>query len=211
MGLPPFLRFLAPVFGLPAHEDLHASGHVRVEKWCRGRLVEVVYDGRNFIVDQGLSATRDALIGQNGGGFVGSIYRMAIGDGGCPAGQLFSPKQPDASWPGRTGLYHEVLRQDVAVFSRPTPTAMRFVGSFNSVDVDPTSFSLPSRVINEVALIIGNGVLSVGGAKKQINKVPPDAPGADEKVMSVRTFKSTSFDPGDNVALTVTWTLSVVR
>jgi hypothetical protein len=62
-----------------------------------------------------------------------------------------------------------------------------------------------------VALIIGNGLLTVGGRKQQINKVPPDTPGVDEKAMSLRTFKSTSFDPTDNVALTVTWTLSVVR
>jgi hypothetical protein len=136
---------------------------------------------------------------------------MAIGDGGTPAGQLFSPKQPDSSWPGRTALYHEVIRQDVSVFSKPTLTSMRFVGSFNSADIDPTSFSLADRVINEAALIIGSGVLAVGGAKKQVNKIPADVVAADEKIMSVRTFKSTSFDPIDNVVLTVTWTLSVVR
>jgi hypothetical protein len=216
MGLPPFLRFLAPILG---REDslrggeaiLRPRGHVRVEKWRDGQLLEVVYDGKNFVLGQGLSATRDALIGPSGGGFVGSFYRMAIGDGGCPAGQLFSPKQPDSTWPGRTGLYHEVLRQDISVFTRPTANTMRFVGSFNSVDVDPTSYSLPNRVINEAALIIGNGILTVGGRKQQINRVSPDVPGSDERVTSVRTFKSTSFDPVDNVVLTVTWTLSVVR
>jgi hypothetical protein len=88
---------------------------------------------------------------------------------------------------------------------------MRFVGSFSSADVDPSSYSLPSRVINEAALIIGNGVLSVGGAKRQVNKAPPDSLDPTETAMSVRTFKSTSFDPLDNVVLTVTWTLSVLR
>jgi hypothetical protein len=210
MGLPPFLRFLAPMLESWVAEDVRARGHLRVERTARGHT-EVVYDSRNFILDQGLQATRDLLIGPNGGGRSGSIFRMAIGDGGCPAGQLFSPKQPDATWPSRAGLYHEVIRQDVSVFTTPTAFSMRFTGSFNSADVDPTSYSLASRVINEAALILGDGVLTVGGGKRQINKVPPEAADADETVVSVRTFKSTSFDPTDNVVLTVTWTLSVVR
>jgi hypothetical protein len=107
---------------------------------------------KNFILNRGLAATRDALIGPAGGGFVGSFYRMAIGDGGCPAGQLFSPRQPDSTWPGRTGLYHEVIRQDISVLTRPTPNSMRFVGSFNSGDIDPSSYSVADRVINEAAL-----------------------------------------------------------
>jgi hypothetical protein len=211
MSLPPFLGFLGPLFGDPSTEDVRASGHLRVEKSRDGRRVELIYDGKNFILDQGLSATRDNLIGPAGGGFVGSFYRMAIGDGGCPAGQLFSPRQPDSTWPGRTGLYHEVIRQDISVLTRPTPNSMRFVGSFNSGDIDPSSYSQADHVINEAALILGNAVFTVGGRKQQINKVPPDVPGADEIITSVRTFKSTSFDPVDNVVLTVTWTLSVVR
>jgi len=211
MGLPPFLKFLTPILGAPVSDDIHAMGHVRVEAWKNGRLVEVVYDGKNFILDQGLTASRNVLIGPNGGGFVGSIFRMAIGDGGCPAGQLFSPKQPDVTWPSRTGLYHEVLRQDISVFTTPTTTSMRFVGSFDSVSVDPTSFSLADRVINEACLVVGDGVLVVGGDKKQINKSPPDTVDPDEVIMSVKTFKSTPFDPLDNVTITVTWTISVVR
>jgi len=210
MGLPPFLRFLAPVLGPLLQEDLRAYGQLRVERRQDGRE-EVVYDSKNFILDQGLTAARDVLIGPNGGGRTGSVFRMAIGDGGCPAGQLFSPKQPDSSWPGRTGLYHEVLRQDVSVFATPTPFSMRFVGSFNSADVDGSSFSLPTRVINEAALVIGDGILAVGGDKRQINKVPPEAVDADETAMSMRTFKSTPFDPTDDVVLTVTWTLGLVR
>jgi hypothetical protein len=97
------------------------------------------------------------------------------------------------------------------VFSRPTATAMRFVGSFVSSDVSASSFSLSDQVINEAALIIGDGVLTIGGDKKQINKSPPDTVDADEKIVSVRTFKSTSFAPADSVTLTVTWTLNVIR
>src|SRR5258708_2238925 len=113
MGLPPFLRFLDSLLGARAEDEVHARVHVRVEKWRSGELVEVVYDGKNFLLDQGLRATRDALIGPSGGGFTGSIFRMSIGDGGCPAGQLFSPKQPDATWPARTRLFHEGLEQGI--------------------------------------------------------------------------------------------------
>jgi hypothetical protein len=210
MRLPAFLRFLAPRLDTWKAESLGAYGHLRVVRAAHGRS-DVVYDGKNFLLDQGLTATRDVLIGASGGGRSGSIFRMAIGDGGCPAGQLFSPKQPDVTWPSRTGLYHEVLRQDVSVFDRPTAFSMRFTSSFNSAEVDVSSYSLASRVVNEAALIFGDGVLAVGGDKRQINKVPADLADSDEVAVSVRTFKSTSFEPTDNVVLTVTWTLSVVR
>jgi hypothetical protein len=134
---------------------------------------------------------------------------MAIGDNGVPAGELFNPKLPDATWPARTELFHEVIRQDITVFSTPTSSSMRFVGSFNSIDVDLTSYSLSDKVVNEASLIIGDGVVTIGGDKKQINKVPPDTVDADELMMSTRTFKSVSFDPAEDVTLTLTWTITI--
>jgi hypothetical protein len=168
-----------------------------------------VHDSKNFIVDVGVTGLRDILIGTNGGGFAGSIFRMAVGDGGTPASELFNPKLPDSTWPGRTALYHEILRQDVSVFSRPTSASMTFVGNLRSVDVDPTSYSLAARVINEASLILGDGVLTVGGDKIQINKVPPDTADADEVMLSTRTFKSASFDSAEDVTITITWTLTI--
>jgi hypothetical protein len=212
MRLPKFLEFLRPVFGDDDEvaDALKLSGHLHVKVSSPGRSDRVVYDSKNFIVDMGKTAVRNILLGASGGGVAGSIYRMAVGDGGAPAGNLFSPKQPDASWPARTGLFHEVIRQDISSFSAPNAFAARFVGSFSSTDVDVTSFSLSEHVINEAILIAGNGVLTVGGRKAQINKAPPDTIGADEKTLSMRTFPSVPFDPVSNVTVTVTWTITVL-
>jgi hypothetical protein len=213
MRLPPFLKFLEPKIKRLQHdpktEGLRFHGHVKIERQVSGGPVEVVHDSPNFIVDVGITGIRDILVGVVGGGFVGSIFRMGVGDAGVPPGELFNPKIPDATWPARTGLFHEVIRQDISVFSTPTTSSMRFVGSFNSVDVDETSFSLADRVINEASLILGDGVLVIGGDKKQINKTPPDSADLDEVMFSTRTFKSASFDPSEDVTITVTWTITV--
>lgn len=206
MRLPPFLRFLERRF---LSDKLIFRGHIRVERQVKGGPVELVHDSKNFIVDLGLTSIRNILIGTNGGGFSGSIFRMAIGDGGCPPTELFNPRLPDSTWPAKTGLFHEVIRQDISVFTTPTASSMRFVASFNSVDVDVSSFSVASKVINEASLIIGDGVLTVGGDQKQINKTPPDTVGADERMMSMRTFKSAPFDPAEDVTVTVHWGITV--
>lgn len=208
MRLPPFLKFLEPLLNLE-DDSFGLVGHLRVERQVAGGPPQLVIDQKNFIVDGGITGVRDLLIGANGGGFTGSIFRMAIGDNGVPAGELFNPKLPDATWPARTELFHEVIRQDISVFSTPTSSSMRFVGSFNSVDVDETSYSLSDKVVNEASLIIGDGVLTIGEDKKQINKVPPDTVDADELMMSTRTFKSVSFDPNEDVTLTLTWTITI--
>jgi len=211
MNLPPFLKFLAPKLRAikpePKPEGLRFQGHIRVERQVGSGPLELIHDSKNFIVDVGLTGVRDILIGVAGGGFQGSIFRMAVGDGGTPPGELFNPKPPDASWPARTGLYHEVIRQDISVFETPTTSSMRFVGSFNSADVGLPSFSLADLVINEAALIIGDGVLTVGGDKKQINN--GDSADLDELMFSTRTFKSASFDPAEDVTITITWTITV--
>ena len=202
MRLPPFLRFLKPRVE-PAKDGLGFVGHVRVERQVRGGDLELVHDSKNFIVDAGITGIRDILIGPNGGGFTGSIFRMAVGDGGTPPAELFNPKLADGTWPARTGLFAEILRQDISVFSTPTAASMRFVGSFNSVGV--TSHNLAAKVINEAALIMGDGVLTVGGDPRQA----PTAPDPDEVMLSMRTFKSTSFDDAEDVTITITWTLTV--
>lgn len=206
----PFLDFLRSRF-IKARDKFRASGHLRIERRKGGVLTDVLYDDKNFIVDLGLTTVKNMLLGVAGGGISASVFRMAIGDGGVPAGELFNPKQPDATWPARTGLFHEVLRQDIAAWSSPTSNSARFVGSFSSVDVDASSFSLAELVINEAALIIGDGTLTVGGDKKQINKTPPDTVDADEKLLAMRTFKSTPFDPAEDVTITVEWTLTVAK
>jgi len=210
MRLPKFLRFLEPQQpSQPERDKLGVAGHITVERRAGSGPSEVVVDQKNFIVDGGLTGVRDLLAGVNGGGFAGSIFRMAIGDGGVPAGELFNPKLPDSTWPTRTELYHEVLRHDISVFSTPTDTSIRFVGSFNSSVIDDTSYDLADRVINEASLIIGDGILTIGGDPKQVNKDTPDVVDADELMFSTRTFKSVSFDSLEDVTVTITWTITI--
>jgi hypothetical protein len=213
MRLPAYLRFLEPKLRRAQQpelrEGLFFKGHIRVERQVGDGDLELVHDSKNFIVDVGVTAIRDLLIGLNGGGFAGSIFRMAVGDGGVPVGELFNPILPDATWPARTGLYHEIIRQDIDIFDTPTANSMRFVGSFNSVDIHASSYSLLDRVINEASLIIGDGITTIGGDKKQINKTGPDTVDADEIMLSTRTFNSASFDAAEDVTITITWTLTV--
>jgi len=206
----PFLKFLAPVLDKQAPDSFRLNGDLKVEARTPGREPVIVYDDHNFIVDLGKTAVRNLLLGPAGGGAYGAVCRMAVGDGGVLPGELFNPKTPDVTWPARTGLFHEVIRQDVTIYSTPAYNAARFVGTFNSVDVDLTSFSLAEHVINEAALVIGDGTVHSGGGKKQINKVPPDTPYSGESLLSMRTFRSTPFDPSQSVIITITWTMTVV-
>lgn len=215
MRMPPFLRFLEPRVRQPC-DGLAIIGHLRVERQVRGGVRQLIHDSKNFIVDGGLTALRDILIGTNGGGFAGSIFRMALGDGGVPPGQLFDPYLPDSTWPARTGLFHEMIRQDVSTFSTPEFNSMRFVGSFNSIDLDASSYSLVDKVANEACLIAGDGVLTIGGDIRQINSTLPHGSGgppadSDEVMISMRTFKSASFDTAEDVTITVTWTLTLAK
>lgn len=216
MSLPNFLRFLEPKLRRKKRPDgLKFLGHLRVERQAPGGQLELVHDSKNFIVDVGITAIRDALIGGLGGtpgtGYLGAIFRMAVGDGGTPAAELFNPILPDATWPARTGLYHEVIRQDISVFTTPTTSSMRFVGSFNSGDVVAASYLLADRVINEAALIIGDGLVTVGGDKKQINGGLGHVNDSDEVMLSTRTFKSASFDFSEDVTITITWTITIAK
>lgn len=204
MRLPSFLQFLEPKFQRQ-NDGFCLKGHILVERLAEHGPRELVFDSPNFIVDAGLEAVADVLIGTNGGGFTGSIFRMAIGDGGTLPGQLLTPKLPDATWPARTALFNEVYRDDISAFSKPTASSMRFVGSFASGAVSPGSYGLADKVINEAALIIGDGVLG-GGANQ--GGVGVDA---NEVMLSMRTFRSASFSNLETVTISITWTITVAR
>jgi hypothetical protein len=213
MHLPPFLKFLAPIF--PAPKDrIGISGHLRIERQEGDGPKILVHDSPNFIVDAGKTAVRDMLLGDAGfvsagSGFLGSIHRMAVGHHGTPEGELFNPKLPDGTWGARTTLFREVLRQDVSTFSAPTAFSARFVGSFNSLDVVDNSFDWATKVINEACLVIGDGILTIGGDKIQINGGLGHIHGTDEVMLSMRTFNSLSFDNAEDITITVTWTITV--
>jgi len=126
------------------------------------------------------------------------IFRMAIGSEGAMSSDLFQPKIPTKDM---TALYHEVYRKDVNPPSIGTRSAT-FVADFNSTEIDDSAFNNASlRYINEAALVCGDGLFGGGDI------TPPATPDSDESLFSIRTFKSIPFDAGDDVTITVRWTV----
>lgn len=184
-------------------DTLSFHGEIRLWLYDRfGKLISFL-EQKNFIVTVGLEAVVDILEGTNAGH---SIYRMAIGDSGSLSGQPFVPKTPDATWPALTGLYHEVARKNIDTPTQPTSTSMTFTTTFQSNVLDKTSFTSSPYYINEACLIISDRTQT---GLQQINKTSPDSVDADEKMLSIRTFKSQPFDPDDTLTLSLAWTIYV--
>jgi hypothetical protein len=184
------------------------KAYLRIEVRDRnGRLLDVPCDDKNFIVDLGLQRAIEILAGDL---WIPArrIFRMALGDQGAVIGSPFTPKVPDATWPARTGLFHEVTRRDIGSFSHPTTKSARFSTTFNSSAVDVSSFSSLPNIVSEAALIIRDPT-GAPFADTQINKAPPDVLDPSESMFSMRTFKSTPFDPADAVVLTAMWTVFI--
>lgn len=184
-------------------EGLYFRGEILVELWsAQGKLLDRIEE-KNFIVDLGYETVVDILDGTSAGNH---IFRMAVGDDGAITGQPFVPKTADATWPARTGLFHEVARRNIDTVSQPTSKSMRFLTSFQSGLIDSTSYSSSPPVLNEASLIISDGTAT---GQQEINKTPPDSVGPSETLFSMRTFKSQPFDPLDALTLTIAWTIFV--
>lgn len=186
-------------------DGLNFRGNIKLEFFDKnGKLINCIEE-KNFIVDLGLEAVIDILEATTTTSSIGNrIYRMAIGDDGTLTGQPYVPKVPDATWPAKTTLFHEVLRQSRDTATQPTSKSMRFVTSFASADITPSSFTSSPYVINEAALIISDGTQTTK------DEIPQGyTPDSSESIFSIRTFKSQPFDPADTLTLTVAWTIFV--
>ena len=182
-------------------DGLSFRGEIKLEFFDRyGKLTNVIED-KNFIVDLGHELVVDILTGT----VSSKIFRMAIGDNGTLTGQPFVPKTPDATWPALTGLFHELIRKNVTT-TQPTTKTMRFLASFDSADIDNSSFTSSPKTVNEAALVVSSGAET---GQQQINKTAPDTLDPSEKMFSIRTFKSQPFDPADTLSLSITWTIFV--
>jgi len=183
-------------------DGLSFRGEIKLEFFDKvGQLINVIED-KNFIVDLGHELVVDILTGT----VSSKIFRMAIGDNGTLTGQPFVPKTPDATWPSLTGLFHELIRQNIDTTSQPTTKSMKFLASFSSADIDLSSFTSTPPSINEAGLVVSSGSET---GKQQINKTFPDSLDPSEKLFSLRTFKSQPFDPADTLTLSITWTIFV--
>lgn len=160
----------------------------------------------NIIVNQ----SKDAIVSALAQGTLDPIGRMAIGDKGTIPSDSTVPKVPLATM---TALFNEVYRQDIdaTVLNVGTETVheVKFVTTFSAVDVPIASFSNQAQpVVNEVALITFDETAG-GGPLPRSPVAAPSVPPADEKVFSIRTFKSVPFEAANEIAVTIRYSIFI--
>lgn len=158
----------------------------------------------NIIVNTG----KDKVIAAIEGGMMDYVARMAIGDRGTIPSDVTVPKVPV---PTMTALYNEVFRDDVdaVVLNIGTPTVheVKFIKTFSATGIPITAFSnqaLP--MVNEVALITIN---ADDGPLPRASVTAPALPPADERMFSIRTFKSVPFEAANDIAITIRYTIYI--
>jgi hypothetical protein len=133
---------------------------------------------------------------------------MAVGDRGTIPQDSTVPKVPVDT---QTTLYNEVYRADVdaVVLNVGTPTTheVKFIKSFSSLIIPITAFSNQAApVVSEVALItVDTGVTPLPRAPVAY----PTLPDADEKMFSIRTFKSVPFEAANEISVTIRYTIYI--
>jgi len=162
-------------------------------------------DIMNILVNNG----KDAVIRSLTTGNLNVIARMAIGDRGTIPSDSTVPKVPVSA---QTGLFNEVYRDDVDAtilnVGAPTTHEVKFIKSFSSLLIPITAFSnqaLP--VVNEAGLITAD-ILS-GAPLPRAPVAAPNTPDADEKLFSIRTFKSVPFEAANEISVTIRYTIFI--
>ena len=183
--------------GLPPH-------YKSVEIDLSGVEVMSKEDIMNIVVNTG----KDTVIRALASGAFEIVARMAIGDRGALPSDSTIPKTPAATM---AALYHEVRREDVDAVVIDVGTAnkheVKLIKTFSSVLVPITSDSnQASPVVNEVGLITANPVQ--GPLPRNAVSAPDVAPD-DEKLFSIRTFKSVPFDAANEIAITIRYTIFI--
>ncbi len=180
--------------------NLYSSADIDFSQ-CRILEKETLH---NIIVNTG----KDKIISAIEGGQMDYVARMAIGDRGTIPADVTIPKVPTDTM---TGLYNEVFRDDVdaVVLNIGTPTVheVKFIKTFSATGIPITAFSnqaLP--IVNEVALItIDDGL----GGLPRAAVIAPATPPVDERMFSIRTFKSVPFEAANDIAITIRYTIYI--
>lgn len=176
-------------------DTLKFNGHLEVTVKKKGIIIDY-FELKNIILYNGNQKSIDSLVP---GTSNYKIFRMAVGSEGTMESDKFQPKIPTKDM---TALYHEVFRTDVYNPPAIGTRLATFTADFNSIDVPDSSFTNASeRYVNEAMLILGDGTFGGG------NKYYPQTPDADESGFSIRTFKSIPFDAGDDITITIRWTI----
>lgn len=163
------------------------------------------YDIKNIIVNGG----KDKVIESLTSGFIHIIARMAIGDRGTIPADPTVPKVPVET---QDALFNEVYRDDVdaTVLNVGTPTTheVKFIKTFSSLVIPITSFSNQAApTVNEVGLITAD--VFTGAPLPRPPVAAPNAPDVDEKLFSIRTFKSVPFESANEISVTIRYTIYI--
>jgi len=158
----------------------------------------------NIIVDQG----KDKIIQALTSGSINQIGRMAVGDRGTLPSDPTTPKVPESTF---TTLYNEVYRADIEATSWEIGThdrhAVKFVKTSNTIHIPISAFSNQSKpVINEVGLVTYDAGL---GPLPRTAVISPGTPPADERLFSIRTFKSVPFEAANEISVTIRYTIYI--
>jgi hypothetical protein len=161
-------------------------------------------DLHNIVVNIG----KDKVITSLVSGSMNVVARMVMGDRGTIPSDSTVPKSPTS---GMEALYNNVYRADLdAVIlnvGSATVHEAKFIRTFSAVDVPITAFSNQANpVINEVGLVTAD-LISVPLPRAPV--ASPDLPLADEKLFSIRTFKSVPFEAANEIAVTIRYTIYI--
>lgn len=164
---------------------------------------EVVH---NIIVNTGKDKVITALVLGN----IHQLGRMAIGDRGAFPSDLTQPKTPTEDM---TTLFNEVYRADADAITRdvgtPNVHEVQLVKTFEAIDVPITAFSNQATpIINEVGLITFDATEPAGPLPRP-PVAAPSAPPADERLFSIRTFKSVPFEVANEISVTIRYTIFI--
>jgi hypothetical protein len=159
----------------------------------------------NIILNQG----KDTVIQSLTTGFIKVIARIAIGDRGALPSDQTVPKTPVSTM---TELYNEVYRADIdtttLTIGDDVHHEVKFIRTFSALDIPISSFSNQANpIINEVALIMAD--LLSGDPLPRSPVASPDDPPADEKLFSIRTFKSVPFEAANEISITIRYTIFI--
>jgi hypothetical protein len=159
----------------------------------------------NIVVNDG----KDKVIQCLTTGSMNVIARMVMGDRGTIPSDSTVPKSPTSDM---TALYNNVYRADIDAvmldIGTPNIHEAKFIKTFSAVDVPITAFSNQAKpVINEVGLVTCD--LISGSPLPRPPVAYPDAPPSDERLFSIRTFKTVPFEAANEIAVTIRYTIYI--
>jgi len=174
-------------------EKIKVHGKIRLEH-SSGK----VWESNNFVVNQGVQQAGEIL----GGNTTGSIYRIAIGDGGMSGGTRVLP---DDTWYLKTGLVSPAFSDDITtrtVSHDGQTTSLYFTHVFTGAQ-NATAMTHAS----EMCLIIGYGSAGILTGNNAVI-IPVALPAIENKVFAYRTFEELGLAPGNPAeTITVHWTI----